>query len=71
MLWHLGDAIIKIQKKSLTKPIKGTGTYHNTKRREFEANTDPDGYKAENKVKQDTREIIKEVLGDNYVPFCS
>jgi hypothetical protein len=70
VLWHLGDAIIKIQKKSLTKPIKGTGTYHNTKRREFEANTDPDGYKAENKVKQDTREIIKEVLGDNYVPFA-
>jgi hypothetical protein len=70
VLWHLGDAIIKIQKKSLTKPIKGTGTYHNTKRREFEANTDPDGYKAENKVKSDTRIIIKEVLGENYVPFA-
>ena len=70
VLWHLGDAIVKIQKKALTKPIKGTGTYHNTKRREFEANTDPEGYKAENKVKQNTREIIKEVLGENYVPFA-
>jgi len=70
VLWHLGDAILKIQKKSLTKPIKGTGTWHNTKRREFEANTDLEGYKAENKIKQDTREIIKEVLGENYVPYA-
>jgi len=70
VLWHLGDAILKIQKKALTKPVVGTGTYHNTKRREFEANTDPEGYKAENKVKQNTREIIKEVLGENYVPFA-
>ena len=70
VLWHLGDAILKIQKKALTKPIVGTGSYHNIKRREFEANTDPEGYKAENKVKQDTREIIKEVLGENYVPFA-
>ena len=70
VLWHLGDAILKIQKKALTKPIKGTGTWHNTKRREFEANTDPEGYKAENKVKQNTREIIKEVLGENYVPYA-
>jgi len=70
VLWHLGDAILKIQKKALTKPVVGTGTYHNTKRREFEANTDPEGYKAENKVKQNTREIIKEVLGENYVPYA-
>jgi len=70
VLWHLGDAILKIQKKSLTKPIKGTGTWHNTKRREFEANTDLEGYKAEHKIKQDTREIIKEVLGENYVPYA-
>ena len=70
MLWHLGDAILKIQKKALTKPIVGTGKYHNTKRREFEANTDPEGYKAENKVKADTRKIIKEVLGENYVPYA-
>ena len=70
VLWHLGDAIVKIQKKALTKPIKGTGTYHNTKRREFETNTDPEGYKTENKIKQNTREIIKEVLGENYVPYA-
>ena len=70
VLWHLGDAILKIQKKALTKPIVGTGKYHNTKRREFEANTDPEGYKAENKVKADTRKIIKEVLGENYVPYA-
>ena len=70
VLWHLGDAILKIQKKALTKPIVGTGKYHNTKRIEFEANTDPEGYKAENKVKADTRKIIKEVLGENYVPFA-
>jgi len=70
VLWHLGDAIIKMQKQSLIKKVTGTGTWHNIKRKDFEKNTDPEGYKVEDQIKQDIRELTKDVLGENYVPYA-
>jgi hypothetical protein len=70
VLWHLGDAIIKLQKKSLTKPVAGTGTWHNKKRRDFQEKTDSEGYKVEDQIKQDIRELTKDVLGENFVPYA-
>ena len=70
MLWHLGDAIIKMQKQSLIKKVTGTGTWHNKKRKDFEKNTDLEGYKVEHKIKQDIRELTKDVLGENFVPYA-